>query len=626
MTRILSLVFLLLAFADGSIVQKTIALDNPDEDESYQTEEANDGRVNFASEEESEHESEHADTAEEASEEVSERLSEEQSEERSEEHSEESGAIDTPSEYVREGVKEVVKEDEEWIHEHEELGEEAIAKHMNVPIGVAIIAALFLGAVVAEQKKKGRLAWLPESAVTIFVGVCLGVWMKAVLGRIPFFRDEETFNETCATLLNLLLLPILMFEAGWSTKYKDFASQFNYIMLFAIFGSLISFLTVGCLIYQTGQWGLHSVKMPRTAFAYASLIAATDPVATLAVYTELKVDPLLNILVFGDSIFNDAVAIVLFKVLNNDSIMGTVDSRPSLKELTWKISAGICEIFGGSLLVGLLVGAVFLLTLRFLHMRNDPRLEVLSLVALAFICFSLAEAIEMSGIIATMFCSILIGLYGRVHLTGIGAMMGTYFLQQLARLMDTSVFLLVGFCSVNLGYKGLLFGAWAMLFCLIGRAASVFPVAKLSNVIKRKTGRGAQIPGNAMFMMWHAALRGAISLTLSMQLGGWVDNLDGAGTRHIMQTGTYLLIIVFLFVFGGSTEYSLEKLKVPMGVSSSDKLYNEELSTSQKNFLNKLDSKFLTPILVGSMDAMTDAKRDLQDMDVEDVLDSLGKK
>jgi sodium/hydrogen exchanger 8 len=618
MTRILSLVFLLLACADGSIVQKTIALDNPDEDESYQTEEANDGRVNFASEEESEH----ADTAEEASEEVSERLSEEQSEERSEEHSEESGAIDTPSEYVREGVKEVVKEDEEWIHEHEEVGEETIAKHMNVPIGIAIIAALFLGAVVAEQKKKGRLAWLPESAVTIFVGVCLGVWMKAVLGRIPFFRDEETFNETCATLLNLLLLPILMFEAGWSTKYKDFASQFDYIMLFAIFGSLLSFITVGCLIYQTGQWGLHSVKMPRTAFAYASLIAATDPVATLATYTELKVDPLLNILVFGDSIFNDAVAIVLFKVLNNDSIMGTVDSRPTLTELSYKISWGILDIFGGSVLVGLVVGAIFLLTLRFLDMQAAPRLEVLSLVALAFICFSLAEAVEMSGIIATMFCSMLIGLYGRVHLTGVGSLMGTYFLQQLARLMDTSVFLLVGFCSVNLGMKGLLFGAWAMLFCLIGRATSVFPMGFLSNLIKRKsTPKGKQIPLKSMFMMWHAALRGAISLTLSMQLGGWVEHLDGPGTRHIMQTGTYLLIIVFLFGFGGTTELCLEKLKIPMGVETSD-LFDTELSDSQKKFLKNVDSKVLTPIFVGSKKGKEGPELP---EDVEKVLDRFGK-
>merc|ERR1719329_1498485 len=99
-------------------------------------------------------------------------------------------------------------------------------------------------------------------------------------------------------------------------------------MIFACVGSLIAFMTVGFIIFYTGNMGFHTVTMARTAFAYASLVSATDPVATLATYSSLKVDPLLNIMVFGDSTFNDAVAIVLFKVLNSDAIMGTPDTRP----------------------------------------------------------------------------------------------------------------------------------------------------------------------------------------------------------------------------------------------------------------------------------------------------------
>jgi sodium/hydrogen exchanger 8 len=155
------------------------------------------------------------------------------------------------SEVLRDQIQSIDHENE-LIHEGHELGEEEIAKFIDVPVGVAIIAALFLGAVVARMK----FGWLPESAITIGVGVCLGIWMKTSIGFIPFFLDEEHFNETCSTLLNLFLLPILMFEAGWSMRYKDFASQFNYILLFAIFGSLMSFIAVGCLILKTGQLGL----------------------------------------------------------------------------------------------------------------------------------------------------------------------------------------------------------------------------------------------------------------------------------------------------------------------------------------------------------------------------------
>lgn len=504
------------------------------------------------------------------------------------------------------------------------LEEEVIAKFIDVPIALAIVASLFLGGVVERLE----IEWLPESAVTIAIGACLGFYMKATIGHLAFFEDEHVFNETCSTFLNLFLLPILMFEAGWSMRYKDFASQFQYIMLFAVVGSLISFIVVGSCILVTGRMGLHGVRFPRTAFAYASLIAATDPVATLATYSKLKVDALLNMLVFGDSIFNDAVAIVLFKVLNNDAIMGTFDSRPSLQELAGHISWGIFSIFFGSVGIGFGIGAIFLLVLKSLHMRDSPRLEVLSLAALAYVCFAFAETLEMSGIIATMFCSILVGIYARYHLSNGGALLGSYFLKQIATLMDTCIFLLIGFCTVRLGKQGLLFGSWAMLFCLLGRAGGVFPVALLTNAIKRKVMRTNRlqesdvhlISEQAMFMMWHASLRGAISLTLTMQLGDWVDKLDGKGTREIMQTGTYILIIVFLFVFGGSTTALLHKFKIPMGETTpSDALYKTEALGWEQKLLARIHDKVMLPLFVGK--GQIKNIDDVCDVDVEDVLE-----
>merc|ERR1719236_453815 len=83
----------------------------------------------------------------------------------------------------------------------------------------------------------------------------------------------------------------------------------------------LSTVVIACLINWTGSLGLHNVTRWRTAFAFASLISATDPVATLSTYAKLKVDPLLNILVFGESIINVAVAIVLFGVFNADDYM-----------------------------------------------------------------------------------------------------------------------------------------------------------------------------------------------------------------------------------------------------------------------------------------------------------------
>merc|ERR1712137_463543 len=120
-------------------------------------------------------------------------------------------------------------------------------------------------------------------------------------------------------ILNLVLLPIIIFETGWSIRRRDFVSQLAYIILFAIAGTVISMLVVGALlIYFGGNFG---ISHWRTALCYASLISAVDPVATLATFTHLNVEPLLNILVLGESIINDAVAIVLFETLNDDEQM-----------------------------------------------------------------------------------------------------------------------------------------------------------------------------------------------------------------------------------------------------------------------------------------------------------------
>lgn len=127
--------------------------------------------------------------------------------------------------------------------EHTEINEHVLAEFVILPIGLAIIASLFLGAAL----ERAEISWLPESFVTIVIGAFLGGYMSWHMSFLDLFKKEEVFNETCNTLLMIFLLPMLIFEAGWSLRIKDFASQFDYILLFALIGSIISFLVVGSL-------------------------------------------------------------------------------------------------------------------------------------------------------------------------------------------------------------------------------------------------------------------------------------------------------------------------------------------------------------------------------------------
>jgi len=509
--------------------------------------------------------------------------------------------------------------------EGEGIEEEELAHYVIVPVGLAIVASLLAGGVL----ERFHISYVPESAVTLGLGVLLGLYMKSKIGHASLFTHEEVFSETASTLLTLFLLPLLIFEPGWSMRVKDFASQFWYIMLLAIVGSLISFVVVGLSIIWTGQQGFHSITMPRTAFAYASLIAATDPVATLATFTKLKVDPLLNVLVMGDSIFNDAVAITLFKVLNSDDIMGTAESRPALGSLAKSICGGIGSIFAGSIAIGLCIAFLFLVLLRSVNLSENPRVEILAIVCMAYVNFAVGEVLGMSGIIATIFCSIFLGIYARPHLSTEGSLLADFFIKQSACLMDTMVFLLTGFVVVMLDTQGLKFGGWVMLFCLLSRAASVFPISVVINAMKRGSGMSQGRPRedwhllsfSHMYIIWHAGLRGAIALTLCMQLGPWVDVLDGPGTRHILQTATYFMICVFLIVFGGSTEAMLTYLNIDMGKQTDpDKLWKGEIPEAIQKGFSALDDAILVPLLVGDAALAAKFQESDKDTDVEDVL------
>merc|ERR1719277_1082769 len=131
-----------------------------------------------------------------------------------------------------------------------------------------------------------------------------------------------------------------MFESGWSLRTRDWASQLGYIMLFAIAGTVLSLLVVAALIHWTSHW--HGINSWRTALAYASLISSVDPVATLATFNQLNVDPLLFILVFGESQINDAVAITVFEALNKHSL-----------EDPWRLLGTMAGSLFGSIALGL---------------------------------------------------------------------------------------------------------------------------------------------------------------------------------------------------------------------------------------------------------------------------------
>jgi NhaP-type Na+/H+ or K+/H+ antiporter len=250
---------------------------------------------------------------------------------------------------------------------------------------------------------------------------------------------------------------------------------------------------------------------------------------------------------------------------------------------------------------------------------------MLALVVMSYVIFAMGEVSGMSGIVATVFSSILLGVYARPLLSAKGSILGSFFLAQLAKAMDTMIFLLVGLCAVSIDHKAKYFSGVCMVACLLGRAAAVIPVGLVSNMMKWGIGRARGVPPEdwhlispgSMFMIWHAGLRGAICLTLCLQLGSWVDKLEGPGTRTTLQTGTCLLIVVFLFVFGGSTEFLLKYLGITIGEEHAvDTLYKTEFPSVMQRGLQLIDDYLMIPVFVGEIAE----EESLKHVEVEEVM------
>jgi hypothetical protein len=185
-------------------------------------------------------------------------------------------------------------------HEDEELEEERMEEEeheMSVRMLSFSMVMLFL-VLTAVGLHAMHLGWLQESMAFILVGMLVALLLLLVHGKgTSAYVQGESFS---ADDFFLLLLPPIIFEAGYSMKKARFIRNFETILLFAFVGSLISTFVIGGVLYLCD-----SLK-------FGAMISATDPVATLSVLSSMRPmkDPDLYSLIFGESVLNDAIACV----------------------------------------------------------------------------------------------------------------------------------------------------------------------------------------------------------------------------------------------------------------------------------------------------------------------------
>ena len=131
------------------------------------------------------------------------------------------------------------------------------------------------------------------------------------------------------------------------------------------------------------------------SFTFGALISAVDPVATLAIFHALDIDPVLNMLVFGESILNDAVSIVLSTTaLETGVTSNNTFSIPT--KVFFKIERFFLVLFV-SAAIGTIFALIAALIFKYIDLRKNPSLEFGMIMIFIYAPYGLAEGVHLSG-------------------------------------------------------------------------------------------------------------------------------------------------------------------------------------------------------------------------------------
>lgn len=194
---------------------------------------------------------------------------------------------------------------------------------------------------------------------------------------------------------NLLLPPIIL-ASGYELHQANFFRNIGTILTFAFAGTFISAIVLGFILWIYTRIPLEGINMSFVeAISVGATLSATDPVTILAIFNTYKVDPKLYTIIFGESILNDAIAIVLFETAQRYKAGGNAGT---LGPLSFLEGIGIFFlVFFGSLMIGVVIGIGTALGLKYTYIRRFPKIESCMIVLIAYASYFFSNGLHMSG-------------------------------------------------------------------------------------------------------------------------------------------------------------------------------------------------------------------------------------
>ncbi len=374
-----------------------------------------------------------------------------------------------------------------------------------------------------------RLTRLDITLSALIAGVLSGL----LLPHIGFDTGIRATN--IKDLVFYVILPILIFEAAWHLKPVLLRRWLLPILLLSTLGMLISCGVVAVILF-------YAIGAPEgfpwlAALLAGAILAATDPISVVSSLKKHSAPEDLTTLVEGESLFNDASALVLFAAVLSFAVGTQI-------EINQNYISVFLEIFFGGLLLGLLIGLAGVIVVLVLR---DKTASNIVLILIAFASFYIAEHyFHVSGIMAVVSAAllsrVLLQEYQQKYVSGI-----VITLDWLGLTFNSIIFVLMGlvitFDMFTERWLAMLIAIPAALF---GRACAVYGCGALTRLLPHPVALGWQ-----HVLVW-GGQRGAIAIVLVLSLP---VSLPYWWTVQSMVYG----VVLFSLLVQGSTAFAVIK-------------------------------------------------------------------
>lgn len=397
---------------------------------------------------------------------------------------------------------------------------------------------------------------LPYSIALVLVGLGIGEFHLLP----PVVMTPE--------LILLVFLPSLLFEASWNLDLHTLKRCSKAVALFATLGVFLSTIVVGYVIHT-----LTGIDLS-VALVFGAMISATDPISVLALLKKSGIDKRLVTILEGESLLNDATAVVLFRILLAAVISGTAVTGNGAASV--QVASQFLIVTLGGVISGLSVGFIASFLTRFF---DDHLLEITLTIIAAYGSYVLAEQFQVSSVMSVLIAGVVMGNYGsRSFMSPTTRLAVDSFWEFSAFMAESLVFLLIGLqIKVELLFKYSTNIEVAILAILIGRFVVIYGLAPFCSTYQNP------IPISWRHLLFWGGLRGSLCMAMALSLP--VD----FPLREALIVTTFGVALFTIVVQGLSFEPIVKFLKVKKATTAGSKrrALREELN-ERENDLRKL--------------------------------------